>query len=55
MIRLLNGYEINYTEDFDKFFQNLLEAIIFESRQSSNTKKRMRVKQEVKGISSCRK
>lgn len=40
MIRLLNGYEINYTEDFDKFFQNLLEAIIFESKQSSISKKK---------------
>jgi hypothetical protein len=40
MIRLLNGYEINYTEDFDKFFQNLLEAIIFESKQSSIRKKK---------------
>ncbi len=40
MIRLLNGYEVDYTEDFDKFFQNLLEAIIFESKQSSLNKKK---------------
>lgn len=35
MIKLLNGHEIKYNEDFDRFFQNLLEAIITESRKSS--------------------
>lgn len=54
MIRLLNGYEINYTEDFDKFFQNLLEAIIFESKQSSIRKKK-RVRQGTRGTYFCRK
>lgn len=39
MIRLINGFEIKYTEDFDKFFQNLLEAIIYESKQASIKKK----------------
>jgi len=35
MIKLLNGHEIKYNEDFDRFFQNLLEAIITESRKIS--------------------
>jgi len=35
MIKLLNGHEIKYNEDFDRFFQNLLEAIITESKKSS--------------------
>ncbi|HNX24880.1 MAG TPA: hypothetical protein PKG60_12605 [Spirochaetota bacterium] len=39
MIKLTNGFEVKYTEDFDKFFQNLLEAIIYESKQSSLLKK----------------
>lgn len=39
MIRLINGFEVDYTEDFDKYFQNLLEAIIFESKQTSIKKK----------------
>jgi hypothetical protein len=39
MIKLLNGFEVKYTEDFDKFFQNLLEAIIYESKQASIIKK----------------
>jgi hypothetical protein len=39
MIKLLNGFEVKYTEDFDKFFQNLLEAIIHESKQASILKK----------------
>jgi hypothetical protein len=38
MIKLLNGFEIKYTEDFDKFFQNLLEAIISESKKASKIK-----------------
>lgn len=40
MIKLINGFEVEYTEDFDKFFQNLLEAIIFESKQISIKKKK---------------
>lgn len=39
MIKLINGFEIKYNEDFDKFFQNLLEAIIYESKKSSILKK----------------
>ena len=39
MIKLINGFEVKYMEDFDKFFQNLLEAIISESKQSSILKK----------------
>lgn len=35
MIKLINGYEIKYNEDFDRFFQNLLEAIITESKKIS--------------------
>lgn len=35
MIKLLNGHEIKYNEDFDRFFQNLLEAIITESKKTS--------------------
>jgi len=40
MIKLINGFEVEYNEDFDRFFQNLLEAIIFESKQASITKKK---------------
>jgi len=39
MIKLIDGFEIKYTEDFDKFFQNLLEAIIYQSKQASILKK----------------
>lgn len=39
MILLTNGFEIKYTEDFDKFFHNLLEAIIVESKKTSLIKK----------------
>ena len=39
MIVLTNGFEIKYTEDFDKFFHNLLEAIIHESKKTSRIKK----------------
>jgi len=39
MIKLINGFEIKYTEDFDKFFQNLLEAIIHQSKKASILKK----------------
>lgn len=35
MIKLINGHEIKYNEDFDRFFQNLLEAIITESKKMS--------------------
>ena len=38
MIKLISGYEIKYNEDFDRFFQNLLEAIITESRRISMIK-----------------
>ncbi len=39
MIKLINGFVVEYSEDFDKFFQSLLEAIIFESKQVSVAKK----------------
>jgi len=39
MIVLTNGFEVKYTEDFDKFFHNLLEAIIVESKKTSLLKK----------------
>jgi len=39
MIKLINGFEVKYVEDFDKFFQNLLEAVIYESKQASILKK----------------
>jgi hypothetical protein len=39
MIKLTNGFEVKYTEDFDKFFHNLLEAIIVESKKTSFIKK----------------
>lgn len=35
MIVLTNGFEVKYTDDFDKFFHNLLEAIIVESKKTS--------------------
>lgn len=34
MIRLKNGSEVKYNEDFDVFFQNLLKAMIRESRRA---------------------
>jgi len=40
MIKLVNGFEVEYNEDFDRFFQNLLEAIIFQSKQASGVKKK---------------
>jgi hypothetical protein len=39
MIKLINGFEVKYVEDFDEFFQSLLKAIIYESKQSSILKK----------------
>ena len=39
MIVLTNGFEVKYTDDFDKFFHNLLEAIIVESKKTSLLKK----------------
>lgn len=39
MIKLINGFEVKYTDDFDKFFQNLLEAVIYESKKTSIVKK----------------
>ncbi len=35
MIKLKNGVELPYTEDFDVFFQNLLESMIRESRKTA--------------------
>ena len=35
MIKLKNGYTVSFNKDFDVFFQDLLEAIVRESRQSS--------------------
>ncbi len=32
MIKLKNGIEIPYNQDFDEFFKDLLETIIFESK-----------------------
>ena len=32
MIKLKNGIEIAYNQDFDEFFKELLETIIFESK-----------------------
>ncbi|MCL1865376.1 MAG: hypothetical protein FWF73_06140 [Spirochaetes bacterium] len=39
MIKLINGFEVKYAEDFDEFFQNLLKAIIFESKKTALLKK----------------
>jgi hypothetical protein len=39
MIKLINGFEVKYVEDFDEFFQNLLKAIIHESKQTAMLKK----------------
>lgn len=39
MIKLLNGFEVKYSEDFDMFFQNLLKAIIRESKKAAIIKK----------------
>lgn len=39
MIKLINGFEVKYVDDFDKFFQNLLKAIIYESKRGSILKK----------------
>ena len=33
MIKLKNGYEVEYNENFDVFFQNLIESIIHESQK----------------------
>ncbi len=33
MIKLVNGHEVEYHEDFDVFFQNLLNAIITQSKK----------------------
>ncbi len=38
MIKLKNGVELQYTEDFDVFFQNLLESMIRESRKTALNK-----------------
>lgn len=34
MIRLKNGFEVKYNEDFDLFFRNLLESIIKQSKKT---------------------
>jgi hypothetical protein len=34
MIKLKNGFEIPFNKDFDVFFQDLLEAMVRESRKS---------------------
>jgi len=39
MIKLINGFEVEYSDDFDRFFQNLLEAVIRVSRLSAVKKK----------------
>lgn len=39
MIKLINGFVVEYSDDFDRFFQNLLEAVINVSRQSAIKKK----------------
>ncbi|MCL2155694.1 MAG: hypothetical protein FWH53_08530 [Leptospirales bacterium] len=39
MIKLINGFEVKYAEDFDEFFQNLLKAIIHESKKTALIKK----------------
>jgi len=39
MIKLINGFEVEYSDDFDRFFQNLLEAVIQVSRTSAVKKK----------------
>lgn len=36
MIRLKNGHEIGYQDDFDVFFKDLLRAIISESRRAAS-------------------
>ncbi|MDY6968406.1 MAG: hypothetical protein SVR08_07115 [Spirochaetota bacterium] len=33
MIKLKNGFEVDYNEDFDIFFKNLIESIIYESQK----------------------
>ncbi len=39
MIKLINGYEVEYTDDFDRFFQSLLRAVIQESKISATRKR----------------
>lgn len=34
MIKLKNGYEVDFTKDFDLFFKNLLTSIIQESKNA---------------------
>ncbi len=40
MIKLKNGIEIPYNQDFDEFFKELLETIIFESKNEVDSKNR---------------
>ncbi len=42
MIKLINGFEVEYSDDFDRFFQNLLEAVIRVSRISAVKKKSLK-------------
>lgn len=42
MIKLINGFEVEYSDDFDRFFQNLLEAVIHVSRNSAVKKKSLK-------------
>ena len=42
MIKLINGFVVEYSDDFDRFFQNLLEAVIQVSRQSAVKKKALK-------------
>jgi hypothetical protein len=46
MIKLKNGYEIPFNKDFDVFFQDLLESIVRESRQSAASVKQNTAKGE---------
>ena len=36
MIKLKNGFEVPYTEDFDEFYKNLMESIVGESHKSAS-------------------
>ena len=39
MIKLKNGKEIHYNQDFDEFFRELLETVIFESKNTIDIQK----------------
>jgi len=38
MIKLRNGLEIQYNQDFDVFFKNIMESVIIESQKVANKK-----------------